>query len=148
METNRRRNTGEVFICIQVIYGGFAIKPNLREEAIKMLFFCRRGGGSGGVGGGRGASEGEERLAFIFIQRVYSFNCGHAGGRCGRGEERKVMRSPGGDVTVTDATAVLSLWNHTTVAPAVLLPGKEESTLELEECSRPVLLHPSLSEFD
>lgn len=51
METNRRRNTGEVFICIQVIYGGFAIKPNLKEEAIKMLFFCRRGG-----------EEGEERV--------------------------------------------------------------------------------------
>lgn len=40
METNRRRNTAEVFICIQVIYGGLAIRPNLKEEAIKMLFFA------------------------------------------------------------------------------------------------------------
>lgn len=34
--------------------------------------------------GGRGASEGEERLAFIFIQRIYSFNSWHAEQRGGR----------------------------------------------------------------
>lgn len=86
METNRRRNTGEVFVCIQVIYAGFTIKPNLREEAIKMLFFCsRRGEGRGE--GRRGASGGEERLAFIFIQRIYCFNSWHAEQRGGRSND-------------------------------------------------------------
>lgn len=56
METNRRRNTGEVFICIQVIYAGFAIKPNLEEEAIKMLLFAadeERGGVRASERGGK-----------------------------------------------------------------------------------------------
>lgn len=82
METNRRRNTGEVFICIQVIYKGFAIKPNLKEEAIKMLFFQTTRGE-----GGRGANEGEEWLAFIFIRRIYSFNRGQAEQSGGRGND-------------------------------------------------------------
>lgn len=73
----------------------------------------------------RGASEGEERLAFIFIQRIYSFNSWHTeqrGGRrnhraegrqeerYGRKEGREKDEVTSRDVTVTDATASVLLW--------------------------------------
>lgn len=66
METNRRRNTGEVFICIQVIYAGFAIKPNLKEEAIKMLFFAADEEEGGGGGSARSERRGGKVSLYLY----------------------------------------------------------------------------------